>query len=175
MENKISKNFIHMIKYNFSTLILFELFHKGLTFAVTPAITYMFNIAMESSNIKYLSTDNIIKLLTNPISIILILITLVLVSFYVFFEFASIIIYFDKSMKYERVGLFELIKMSFIKLLVIFNPKNILLMVFILLIIPLTNLVLTSSFIGRLKVPEYIQDYINSSYELTIIYIYAYN
>ena len=164
-----------MIKYNFSTLILFELFHKGLTFAVTSAIKYMFNIAMESSNIKYLSTDNIIKLLTNPISIILILITLVLVSFYVFFEFASIIIYFDKSMKYERVGLFELIKMSFIKLLVIFNPKNILLMVFILLIIPLTNLVLTSSFIGRLKVPEYIQDYINSSYELTIIYIYAYN
>lgn len=171
MGNKNSNKFMHMIKFNFSTLILFELLHKGVALIILPAIEYIFNISMGISGMKYLTTDNIIKLLINPISMILIILILIVLSFYVFFEFISIILCLNKSMQCEKIGVIELIKISLNKAVVIFYPKNILLMIFVILIIPLTNIGLTSNVIGRLRLPEYIQDYIQSNYILNIIYL----
>ena len=67
MNNKIANKFITMIKYNFSTLILFELFHKLIALFMIPTFKYIVDISLFSSNIKYVNVDNIINLLTNPI------------------------------------------------------------------------------------------------------------
>ncbi|GEM_PF-5248046 len=50
-------------------------------------------------------------------------------------------------------------------------PKNTLLLIFVLLIIPLTNLTLSSGFIGKIKLPEYILDFIKSNSVLNIVYM----
>lgn len=121
----------------------------------------------------YLSTDNLMKILLNPISVILILVSIIILAFYIFFEFTSIIICFDESNKYNKIGLFKLFKISLEKSKKIFYPKNFLLIIFVLLMIPLTNIILTSSFIGKLKIPEYILDVIISNNILNRIYIVA--
>ncbi|WP_286184097.1 glycerophosphoryl diester phosphodiesterase membrane domain-containing protein [Clostridium sp. CCUG 7971] len=172
MYKKILNKFILLMRYNFSTLILFELFHKGLALIIVlPFIRYIVNSSLKNSGMIYLSTDNIVKILTNPISIILMFLSIVVLAFYMFFEFTSVVICFEKSSKLDNIGLFELIKISIQKSIKIFYPKNILLIVFVLLIIPLTNLTLTSGFIGSIKIPEYILDYIVSNEILSIIYI----
>ncbi|MGX4599983.1 glycerophosphoryl diester phosphodiesterase membrane domain-containing protein [Faecalimicrobium sp. JNUCC 81] len=172
MYKKILNKFILLMRYNFSTLILFELFHKGLALIIVlPFIRYIVNSSLKNSGMIYLSTDNIVKILTNPISIILMFLSIVVLAFYMFFEFTSVVICFDKSSKLDNIGLFELIKISIQKSIKIFYPKNILLIVFVLLIIPLTNLTLTSGFISSIKIPEYILDYIVSNEILSIIYI----
>ncbi|NFE93762.1 glycerophosphodiester phosphodiesterase [Clostridium botulinum] len=154
------------------TLILFELLHKGvILIAIVPFISYMLNSSMKSANIVYLSTDNITKILTNPISIILILIMILGLAFYVFFELTSIIICFDKSIKFSKIGLLELIKESLKRSTRIIYAKNIVLIAFVIFILPLTNLVLTSGFIGKIKMPEYIVEYIYSNNILNALYL----
>ncbi|WP_315079390.1 glycerophosphodiester phosphodiesterase [uncultured Clostridium sp.] len=172
MNKRILNNFYILIRYNWMTLILFELLHKGLILiAIMPFINYMLSSLMKSANIIYLSTDNITKILTNPISIILILLIILALAFYIFFELTSIIICFDKSIKFSKIGLIELIKESLKRSIRIIYTKNILLIAFVIFIVPLTNLVLTSGFIGRIKLPEYIIDYIYSNNMLNILYI----
>ncbi|HHP4602197.1 glycerophosphoryl diester phosphodiesterase membrane domain-containing protein, partial [Clostridioides difficile] len=174
MQKRILRNFIFtgknilsklvfIIKYNFSTLILFELFHKGLAlFFIWPSIRYIFDILIKSLHIVYLNMDNFIKVLTNPMSIVLIILSVIILAFYAFFEFTSVIICFNKSIKYEKIGLFELFKISFKNSIKLLYPKNILLFIFVILIIPLVNTVLISGFIGKIQIPEYILDYIKS-------------
>ncbi|EJA6835525.1 TPA: glycerophosphoryl diester phosphodiesterase membrane domain-containing protein, partial [Clostridioides difficile] len=115
MQKRILRNFIFtgknilsklvfIIKYNFSTLILFELFHKGLAlFFIWPSIRYIFDILIKSLHIVYLNMDNFIKVLTNPMSIVLIILSVIILAFYAFFEFTSVIICFNKSIKYEKI------------------------------------------------------------------------
>ncbi|MFR1934422.1 MAG: glycerophosphoryl diester phosphodiesterase membrane domain-containing protein, partial [Clostridioides difficile] len=183
MQKRILRNFIFtgknilsklvfIIKYNFSTLILFELFHKGLAlFFIWPSIRYIFDILIKSLHIVYLNMDNFIKVLTNPMSIVLIILSVIILAFYAFFEFTSVIICFNKSIKYEKIGLFELFKISFENSIKLLYPKNILLFIFVILIIPLVNTVLISGFIGKIQIPEYILDYIKSDIILNIIYM----
>ncbi|MDL0264622.1 glycerophosphoryl diester phosphodiesterase membrane domain-containing protein, partial [Clostridioides difficile] len=77
-KNILSK-FIFMIRYNFSTLILFELFYKGLALLlILPSIKYIFDNLLKSLNIFYLNMDNIIKILSNPISIVLIILSVII-------------------------------------------------------------------------------------------------
>ncbi|WP_373598692.1 glycerophosphoryl diester phosphodiesterase membrane domain-containing protein [Paraclostridium bifermentans] len=170
MNNKILNKFILITKYNFGTLILFQLFHKLIVLLMVPIYKYIFDIALMSSNIKYLNVDNAINLLTNPISLILIIVILVLLAFIILFEFVSMIICFNESFQCKNIGLLELVKISISRCIQILKFKNISLIIFVLLIIPLTNLTLTSTFIGKLKLPDYIQDYINSSQTLSILY-----
>lgn len=172
MTKVILGNFILLLRYNLGTLILFELFHKGIALIlVVPIIKYILESAMHNSGIIYLSTDNIFKILSNPISIVLLILLLLTLGFYVFFEFTATIICFDKSIRYEKIGIFKLIRLGLQKSLKILYLRNYLLMIFILLIIPLTNLTLTSGFIGELKLPDYILDYIKSSNILNLLYI----
>ncbi len=172
MRKGILRNFILLLRYNLGTLILFELFHKGIALIlVVPIIKYILNSAMHNSGTIYLSTDNVFKILTNPISIVLLIILLLTLGFYVFFEFTATIICFDKSIRYKKIGIFQLIRLGLQKSIKILNLKNYLLMIFILLIIPLTNLTLTSGFIGELRLPDYILDFIKSNNILNILYI----
>ena len=172
MRKGILGNFILLLRYNLGTLILFELFHKGIALIlVLPIIKYILESAMHNSGIIYLSTDNVFKILTNPISIVLLILLLLTLGFYVFFEFTATIICFDKSIRYEKIGIFKLIRLGLYKSVKILYPRNYLLMIFILLIIPLTNLTLTSGFIGELKLPEYILDYIKSNNILNLLYM----
>ncbi|PBI09975.1 glycerophosphoryl diester phosphodiesterase membrane domain-containing protein [Clostridioides difficile] len=72
MQKRILRNFIFtgknilsklvfIIKYNFSTLILFELFHKGLAlFFIWPSIRYIFDILINILHIVYINMDNFI-------------------------------------------------------------------------------------------------------------------
>lgn len=173
MNKKILDTFVKLIKYNWSTLITFELLHKGLALIIIlPSIKFVLSSSMKSANIVYLSTDNIGEILTNPISILLAILSIAILTFYMFFEFTSVIICFEKSRISEKITLYKLVEMSLKKSIKILYPKNLLLFIFVLLIVPLTNIALTSGFIGKIKLPEYILEYINSNIVLNIIYMF---
>ncbi|MEG2017122.1 MAG: glycerophosphodiester phosphodiesterase [Clostridium sp.] len=172
MGRKIYKNFKLFTKFNLDTLILFELFHKGIfVVLILPIIKFLFEKAMQSVGIVYLSTDNVFKFLSNPIAIILLIVLLLTLIFYMFFEFAAVIICFDKSIELKKISILPLVKEGLRKSKIILYPRNLILMVFVLLIIPLTNLTLTSGVIGEIRLPDYILDFIKSDNILNLIYI----
>ncbi|MPQ45275.1 glycerophosphoryl diester phosphodiesterase membrane domain-containing protein, partial [Clostridium tarantellae] len=172
MYKKLFKDFKYLFTYNLSTLIIFELFHKGIAvLAIVPFINLLINLAIKKEGLAYLFSQNLIKLITNPISIILILTAVILLVFYIFFEITAVVICIEEGRKDNKINFFKLILLSFKKALLVLNPKNILLFIMILIIIPLTNLNFTSGLLMKLKIPEYVLHYINSNKLLNIIYI----
>lgn len=151
MGKNILNKFVFIIKYNFSILILFELFYKGLVlFFIWLFIRYIFDILIKSLYIVYLNMDNFIKVLINFMLIVLIILLVIILVFYVFFEFIFVIICLNKLIKYEKIGLFEFFKILFENFIKLLYFKNILLFIFVILIILLVNIVLILGFIGKI-------------------------
>ena len=132
MNKRILKNFIGLTKYNISTLIIFELFHKGIALLlIWPLIRFFINTSITKSGYLYLVTENIVKILTNPMSIIFMIISLIILGFYMFFEITAVIICIDEARKSHKIGVVDLIITAFKRSLLILNPKNILLFIFV--------------------------------------------
>lgn len=172
MDKILLKNFRLIIKYNLGKIILFELLHKAFALMfIFPSVKYMINIAMKKSEMVYLILSNVYKLFMNPTSILLVIGSGLIIIFYILFEFIFTVVCIDESIKGEDRKLVYLIKLSINRLIKIMSPKNIFLIIFILLIIPVTGLIVNSSLINKVKIPDYILDYINTNYVLSILYL----
>ena len=68
------KNTLKIFKYNLRTLIRFELFYKIiLTIILIPIAIESFNLTMKLTGYTYLTLENILSFLLNPITFILLL------------------------------------------------------------------------------------------------------
>ena len=169
------KNTFKLIFYNFKTLFYFELLYKLIIAVVfTPLSLLIFNLTMKLTGYSYLTLENIGGFLLNPITIIILILLLLFISIVTLFDISTMIVIFDESYHEYHINLKDALKISIIKTGKILRPKNILLMVFLLFIIPFLNVGITSGVITSIKIPEFIMDYINSNIVLFIIYTIVY-
>ena len=169
------KNTFKLITYNFKTLLLFELLYKIIISVVfTPLSVLIFNLTMKLTGYSYLTLENVGSFLLNPITIGILLILLLFISIITLFDISTMIVIFDESYHGYNITLKDALKISIIKTLKVLRPKNIMLMIFLLFIIPFLNIGITSGVISSIKVPEFIMDYINSNFILFMLYFIFY-
>ena len=172
MIKKTIKDTLRLLSWDFSTICIFELIHKLLGFIIIlPLISRFFNVSLEASGLSYLSVKNVLDLFKNPIAIVLIIALIFIVAFYTYFEFAAIILYLDDSYHKRKVSLINLINRSIEKSFSIFRFKNILLLLYVVILIPIAGFVISSGFIGQIKIPEFIVDFIKESNNLHKLYV----
>ena len=181
-ENTIKKKNTSYIKtlfqittYNFKTILYFEIIFKILTlFIFIPLATGGFNLIMKVTGYSYLTIENILSFFKTPLAIILLLIIILYLTLVTMFDITTLIVIFDQSYKKIKIPLKDAVRISIKKSLTIFNPKNILLPVFLLFIIPFLNISLGTSVISSIKIPEFILDYITSNFLLISLLIILY-
>ena len=89
-----------MITYNFKTLLVFEFLYKliiGLIFI--PSIIGIFNLTMKITEYNYLTIENILNFILNPITIIFLLFIIIFLTMVTMFDISTLIIIFDSSYK----------------------------------------------------------------------------
>ena len=172
------KNALLMIKRNIWVLVGFEAVFKLLsTLIFMPLFLGCFNLIMKYTGFTYLTFENIFAFLSEPITLFLLLLLIIFMTFYTMFDITTIIIILDLSYQNKKAPILDVLKLSFKKCLRIFNPINITISFFILFLIPFLNIGLTSSFISSVSVPEFILDFIKSNipflciFALVIIYL----
>ena len=169
------KNTFKLITYNFKTLFFFELLYKLIISVIfTPLSVFIFNLTMKLTGYTYLTLENIGNFLWNPITIGILLLLLIFISIITLFDISTMIVIFDESYHEYHINLKDALKISIIKTWKIIRPKNILLMIFLLFIIPFLNIGITSSVISSIKIPEFIMDYINSNLLFFLLYFIVY-
>ena len=169
------KNTFKLINYNFKTLFFFELLYKLIiTVVFTPLSVFIFNLTMKLTGYNYLTLENIRSFLLTPITIFILLLLLIFIAIITLFDISTMIVIFDESYHDYHISLKDAVKISIIKTLKIIRPKNILLIVFLLFIIPFLNIGITSGVISSIKIPEFLMDYINSNMLLFFIYFAIY-
>lgn len=161
-----------VFSYNMKNIIKFEFIFKILSAIIfTPLFLYLFNSIMRITGYNYLTLENIFSFLLNPITIILLICLIFILTIYSLFDIGVIITLIDASFQKKEISLKDAIKYSFWKSVKVFKKDNILLVVLVLLLIPFLNIGITSSFISSIKIPEFILDYIFGNNLLYLIYV----
>nr|WP_301335129.1 glycerophosphodiester phosphodiesterase [Holtiella tumoricola] len=158
--------------WDWTTLILFELIYKfGAMIVAFPLLEELFKFAMQRAGLKYLSNQNVFLILKSPMAIIILVVLVMLLAFYIYIEITAIIIYCNQGMKGEKISVMNLFVQAIKKASYILKPQNGVLILFVIVIIPLTGFLLTTEFLSSFQIPEFILDFIHKTPLLKISYI----
>ena len=155
-------------------MLKFEFVFKLLTVIIfSPLFLCLFNLIMNITGYDYLTKENFLSFLLNPITIIMLIILFILITIYCLFDIGVIITLIDSSYQNRSIKLKDAIIYSYNKSIKVFKPKNILIMFLVLFLIPFLNMGIGANLIYSIKIPEFIMDYINSNHILFIFYLFV--
>ena len=101
---KKTKKVRDILNFNLSTLIAFELIFKIMSLIIfTPLFLQLFNLIMKITGYNYLTFENILSFLSNPITVILLVILVFLLSIYSMFDISTIIIILEESYRKKKI------------------------------------------------------------------------
>ena len=175
MNHNYLKNTITMISYNFKTLILFEFLYKIITsLIILPIGISSFHFIMNHLGYLYLTGANISSFLSYPFTIFILIIIFILLSIIAIFDVSTLIVIFDEGYNHNKVGLKDVIKISFSKFKSIFTLNNFLIIFFILLFVPLFNIGISSYLIFSVHIPDILFKYVIENQKIveTVLLIY---
>lgn len=160
MINKIK----NMLLYNFKELVTFQAGFKVTSFLIfAPLFLNFFNIIMKITGYEYLTFENLFNFVTNPLVILMLVLLILFMMVYTFFDLSTIIIILDASYQKKKIDIKEVLTISVRKSVEVFKFKNIVLAFMILFLIPFLNIGIVSGFVSSIKIPEFIMDYINNN------------
>lgn len=152
--------------------ILFEFGFRFL-FAIlfVPACFGMVDLAMEAAGLAYLADTNMTTLFANPLAWVFLLVAALVLALGALFEMCALVVVMQAG---KTVGASECSKRAGSHSLppgASARPSNWLLALFVLLLVPLTNLTVTSSALTGVRLPEFIMDFIWENGALTAVFV----
>ncbi len=164
------KNIFH---YNFKNMLFFELVFKLATLIIfSPLFLKLFNLIMNVTNYHYLTKENFLSFLLNPITLIMLFILFVFITIYSLFDIGVIITLIDSSYHEKNIKLMDAVKWSLKQSLKVFQPQNILIIFLVIFLIPFLHIGIGTNLITSIKIPEFIMDFIKANYSLLIFYVF---
>lgn len=147
-----------------SSLLTALLIYKLLTlFAFVPLMQYLWATALRFSPTQYITTDNLAGLLHAPTLLVAILVIVTCTAWWALFEFALILCGLDYARHSQRCRLLPLLRRAALSIRHAFLPKNWGALLYAAVLLPFTNVFLTSDYISQLAVPEYIAEVIHGN------------
>ena len=168
------KGVFSLLATNILTLLVFEVVYKLIAyFACKPLINALFILAFKVSGYNFISNMNISRIITNPFSWIIIIGVLFLVSFYMLFDICCIVLCFHASYHRQKIPLLYMMKQGMIVAKDIVLPKNYRMILYLLLIIPLSQIVSVSGFVDGFSIPGFVMQFVEEKSWLYVIFIIA--
>lgn len=161
-----------LIRWDPQTLLLFEFLYRLLSLTILiPFVKMVLQWGIEQNGVLVLSQFNLLSILRKPWCILLFFVLGLIMVFYEFIEITVIIHYFEAARNKEKVTILELLRRSWKQALRIGSPNNLCLLLFVALVVPLTNLTLVSSLFSFMQIPEFVSEYISSMSVPRVLYI----
>lgn len=167
---KEGRSIFQMITWDWATLLVFEVLYKILLTFLFQFGQGLLSYSIHAAGVEYLTNQNLIRVLLNPISLAGFLIVFILAVYLTFVEIAAVVLYLDCAAENRKTGVFRLFLMGSKRALSVFLPKNLGMVILLLLMMPLTGIVLTSGPLGSVKVPGFILEFIYEHRLLGICY-----
>lgn len=160
-----------MILRNWTVLLCFEIVYKiiGISF-LFPFFEYSLSLLPKMIGENYLSQENILKLLYNPLAVLLIIGICLLAGLFIYFELTALILYSEKGWSQERITVWGLLKETAVKTAGLRLPKRLPVFLFLPVML-LSAFAMASSYMRLFQVPEFIMEYLVGNPPLFILLI----
>lgn len=141
------------------TIVLYKILTNLL---FIPAMNGIWSLTLRLSPVNYLTNNNAHQIFTSPSIVCGIALIAILVAFWNLYEFSLVLHGLDFARRGEPCKLWPLFRMSLVDIRHALLPKNWLILFYCAVMIPFTDLFVTSNYITQLAVPEYIMGVIRS-------------
>ncbi len=168
---KKTKKVVEILKCNIWTLLGFEFLFKIISVLIfKPIFGDIFNITMKITGYSYLTKENVIEFLLNPLTILLLLVLIMAMTVYNMFDITTVIVILDQSYQEKKIKIVTAIKISLKKCAKMIKLGNLPLAFFILFLIPFLKIGVASSFVHDINIPEFILKTIEENNVLSMIF-----
>ena len=173
MKGLYRQNFA-LIRTNLSALIWFELLYKMLAALVLyPLILLCLDYAIERSGLTFLTDKNLKTFISNPISLSIGILLIILIVLFALYELSVLVICFEKSRVGEKVNAIEIAFAGFTKLRRFFHPVGFLFFFVLLAAVTFLDFPFASALVSVTGIPDFIhhtfQDHRVLNFMMTII------
>ena len=161
-----------LLKLNIGTLLVFELLYKFASMAVfKPLLTGVMKLALKAQGLSYLSDETIGTFIRSPLTWFFLLLIVMGMAFFTLFDICCIITCIHASFRKQAMPLLALMRKGLKTSMRVIYQRNIVMILYLLIIIPMTHALVISGYITKFTVPQFIVDYIMSHTWLAILYI----
>lgn len=164
-----SKIKYHIIDY-LTTGIVLQLLRFLVLF---PLVKFMFNFALSHAGIYAITGDTILTLITNPLSIAVLLLLLLIIGISIYVELGFYFLLADAQRKNEPYTLQSILKKLFKKIKYFFSIYSFVFVLYFVIIMPLAPIGLQGGITTRLYIPTFIVDELFLTTRGMIIYFAA--
>ncbi len=166
------KKIISLISFNFRPIILFVFINTILVRIITEFFSKLFfGLSQKASGLLYIGNNNLIDYLLSPITILSTILLIVIMGFLIYFEISAFCFAFHMSEKKEKTTFRSMVNVGFVYCGKIFNGKNILFFLFIVLLMPIVSFLTLSNSMMSVNIPEFIHDFIMNNDILRVLFI----
>lgn len=136
-----------------------------------PLLTGVMKLALKAQGLSYLSDETIGTFIRSPLTWFFLLLIVLGMAFFTLFDICCIITCIHASSRKQAMPLLALMRKGLKTSLRVIYQRNIVMILYLLIIIPMTHALVISGYITKFTVPQFIVDYIMSHTWLAILYI----
>lgn len=136
-----------------------------------PLLTGVMKLALKAQGLSYLSDETIGTFIRSPLTWFFLLLIVLGMEFFTLFDICCIITCIHASFRKQAMPLLALMRKGLKTSLRVIYQRNIVMILYLLIIIPMTHALVISGYITKFTVPQFIVDYIMSHTWLAILYI----
>ena len=163
------RKIVSLIVFNWRPLVLFELIYKVFAAAImVPVFLTLFTLILKTSGTPYLTYETARTFFAHPLTDALLVLLLLAMTMYSMIDIGAVIFILDQSAQNKKVHTLQALTFSLKNALRVWHPKNIMIAVVILFLVPLLNIGMASGFISTLSLPEFMVDYIRNDWRFLI-------
>src|SRR5574344_1481260 len=168
---KVFKHAFGLLNKTWKILFLMEIIYRfAESIIIIPFCNWILDLSLKYTGINYISLENMLDVIKNPINDLTLLLILAILAFYMLFEISYIILIFNQAESNEEMGVKQLIKESSKRAIKVLKPSNWYLILFIMLIVPFADFFSLSNMINTVKIPYFISETTINVYPWNILF-----
>ncbi len=165
----MKKNF-GLLRYNFTAIVLFEIIYKLLSMALLiPLIYGIINYSIKLAGIGFVSARTLGKYLRSPATYVLFLCIVLVITIYLLINISALIYAMESSRRQEKTYALILLFKGLGNAVRIINPKNMGIILYVLLILPFTYTVMITGSVVNIKIPEFVNQFLATHHFLFVL------
>lgn len=149
---KMFSGSIRLFLKNFVTLICGQIILLiASIFILRPVISKIFHLALKASGYSYVTVNNLVSFLLNPISLLILCVLLVVLGIFFLYDGYYFIIFFTYIQNNEKPKLIKIYLLAFYNLFKSFRPRNIKILPQIYLLVLIWNIPLICFVLNKIR------------------------
>lgn len=160
MNNRFTIAF-RLIKKNIKKIIIFEAIYKLSTLAIfTPVLVELVKVALKLSGINYLTNARFFDFLFKPTTIAILFLAMLVFALVSLMEMSALTYCYNISYNGGNASVADMIKAGAGAAIRLIGPYNAYMILFVLMLIPVTHMGAISGYITSMQIPVFIIEYI---------------